>query len=186
MALFEKINQLSAIQSAATQWLEDHLEEFSFAKNEIVLEQHAICNYLFYIKKGILGGYYHTEDKEVCNWIACENDFATSYYSFISRKASFEIIECYETTTVQAISYKNLNTLYELFPETERLGRLILEDYYSRLEERIISIQFRSAKERYLALQQKRPQVLHRAPLGRIASYLGMTQETLSRIRSEK
>jgi len=73
-----------------------------------------------------------------------------------------------------------------LFPETERAGRLILEEYYARLEERLISIQFKSAKERYLTLLKNRPEIIQRAPLGRIASYLGMKQETLSRIRAEK
>lgn len=186
MPLLQKINQLSSLSNEALLWLEKHLEEFEFSKNQTILEQHAICNYLYYIKSGIMSGYYHTEEKEVCNWLACENDFATSYYSFISRKPSYEIIECYEDTQVQAISYQHLNKLYELFPETERLGRLILEEYYSRLEERIIGIQFRSAKERYSNFFQKRPQLMNRAPLGRIASYLGMTQETLSRIRAEK
>ena len=87
---------------------------------------------------------------------------------------------------MQAISYEKINTLYKLFPESERAGRLILEDYYSRLEERLISIQFKSAKERYDTLFEKRSEIIKRAPLGRIATYLGMKQETLSRIRAGK
>ena len=86
---------------------------------------------------------------------------------------------------MQAVSYALLNKVYELFPETERAGRLILEDYYLRLEERMLSIQFKSAKERYTLFSQKRPELIRRAPLGCIASYLGITQETLSRIRAE-
>jgi CRP-like cAMP-binding protein len=186
MALVSKIVQLSKLSKEAENFLTNSIESFHFKKNETVLQQHSICNYLYYVKSGILGSYYHTEEKEVCNWIAAENDFATSYYSFISRKSSFEIIECYEDTELQAISYSKVQEMYSLFPETERAGRLIFEEYYLRLEERLLSIQFKSAKERYDLLMKRSPQFILRAPLGRIASYLGMSQETLSRIRSGK
>ncbi len=186
MALVSKITQLCTLSKGAEDFLKESIEQYSFKKNETVLQQHSICNYLYYVKSGMLGSYYHTEEKEVCNWIAAENDFATSYYSFISRKASPEIIECYENTELQAISYTKLMQVYALFPETERAGRLIFEEYYLRLEERLLSIQFKSAKERYDLLMKRSPQFILRAPLGRIASYLGMSQETLSRIRSGK
>lgn len=185
MALVNKLLQLTSLSAEAVNWLSSNLEEFTFKKNQIWLQEGKTCNYLYYINKGIAGGFYRLQEQEVCNWIAMENDFATSYYSFISRQASYEIIECYEDTQVQAISYPKLNEMYRLFPETERAGRLILEDYYSRLEERLISIQFKPAKERYDTLLKKRPEMLLRAPLGRIATYLGMKQETLSRIRAE-
>ncbi|MBL7931953.1 MAG: Crp/Fnr family transcriptional regulator [Bacteroidia bacterium] len=130
-------------------------------------------------------GYYILDNKEVSNWLATEEHFCTSYYSFIARTSSYETIECLEKCEVEAISYSTLHKVYSLFPETERAGRLILEDYYSRLEERMISLQFKSAKERYDVLFKTRPELLKRAPLGTIASYLGMTQETLSRIRAD-
>ncbi len=186
MGLVSKIQTLTGLSPEAVSWLSQALEEFTFKKNELVLNEGKPCNYLYYINKGMLTGYYHLPNHEVCNWFALENDFATSYYSFISRQPSYEIINSIENTSVQAISFSKLNELYQLFPETERAGRLILEDYYSRLEERLISIQFKSAKERYLKLLKNRPEIIQRAPLGRIASYLGMKQETLSRIRAEK
>lgn len=185
MPLIKKLQDLSPLSAEALQWISSNLEEFTFKKNHIWLPEGKTCNYLYYINKGIAGGFYRMQEQEVCNWIALENDFATSYYSFISRQASYEIIECYEDTQVQAISSAKLNEMYRLFPETERAGRLILEEYYSRLEERLISIQFKSAKERYNQLLKNRPGIIQRAPLGRIATYLGMKQETLSRIRAE-
>lgn len=186
MGLVSKIQTLSELSPEAVTWLNTALEEFAFKKNETVLQEGKVCNYLYYIHKGMLIGHYHLPDQEVCNWFALENDFATSYYSFISRQPSYEIISSIENTSVQAISFSKLNELYQLFPETERAGRLLLEDYYSRLEERLISIQFKSAKERYQTLLKNRPEIIQRAPLGRVASYLGMKQETLSRIRAEK
>lgn len=186
MSLVSKIQTLTGLSPEAAARLNQSLEDFSFKKNETVLQEGKVCNYLYYINKGMLSGHYHLQDHEVCNWLGIENDFATSYYSFITRRPSPEIITSIENTSVQAISFAKLHEIYHLFPETERAGRLILEEYYARLEERLISIQFKSAKERYLTLLKNRPEIIQRAPLGRIASYLGMKQETLSRIRAEK
>lgn len=183
--LVSKISELTHLSNEAADWLNANLVELSFKKNEEVLRSGKVCNHLFFIKSGMLCGYYLLESKEICNWLAVEGDFGTSYYSFISRQPSYESIQSVEETTVQAISFEKINELYNLFPETERAGRLILEEYYSRLEERLISVQFKSAKERYQSLSKNRPELIKRAPLGRIASYLGITQETLSRIRAE-
>lgn len=158
---------------------------FSFKKNEEVLRSGKVCNHLFFINSGMMRGYYLLENKEVSNWLAVEGDFCTSYYSFITRGASYETLECLENCKAEAISYNLLNDVYKLYPETERAGRLILEDYYSRLEERMMSIQFKSARERYEQLFLNRQEIIKRAPLGCIASYLGISQETLSRIRAE-
>lgn len=184
MSLITKIAGLARLSAEATEYLQKHTEQFSFKKNEEILRNGKVCNHLYFINQGLMRGYYLLENKEVTNWLATENDFCTSYYSFISRTPSYETLECTEKCEVEAISYVTLNKVYGMFPETERVGRLILEDYYSRLEERLISIQFKSAKERYEVLFRNRPQLLNRAPLGHLASYLGITQETLSRIRA--
>jgi CRP-like cAMP-binding protein len=186
MGLVSKTNELTRLSFSAEKWLTENIEYFSFKKNDKVLKEGKVCSYLYYVNSGMIGGYYLSGNKEVCNWIASENDFATAYYSFISNQPSHETIECFEDCTLQALSYSKLNEMYELFPESERAGRLILEEYYSRLEERLISIQFKSARERYETLRNIKPEIIKRAPLGRIATYLGMEQETLSRIRAEK
>lgn len=186
MSLIAKIQELTTLSKEANDWLALHIESFEFSKNQIVLQSGATCHYLYYVKKGSLGAYYPIEDHEVCNWISIEGDFATSYYSFINQTKTYETIACFESCETEAIHYRHVQGMFSLFPETERAGRLMLEEYYSRLEERLLSIQFKSAKERYQQLIENRPDVLLKAPLGRIASYLGMKQETLSRIRSER
>jgi CRP-like cAMP-binding protein len=185
MDLMTKITTLSPLSTEAVVWLKKQIEHFTFKKNEAIIREGSTCNYLYFINKGLLCGYYITDTKDVCNWIAKELDFATSYYSFISREPSYEYITCLENCTVEAISHQSLHQLYTLFPESERAGRLLLEEYYSRLEERLISMQFKSAKARYEQLFKSRPDIFNRAPLGKVASYLGMSQETLSRLRAE-
>jgi len=185
MGLVSKISCLTYLSPQAEKWLNENIQSYKFSKNEVVLREGMICNALYYVNSGMLSSYYFADDREVCNWIAIENDFATSYYSFILRTPSYECIEALEDCEIQTISFEKLNEMYKQFPEAERAGRLILEEYYSRLEERLISIRFKPAKQRYDALFKQRPEIIKRAPLGKIASYLGMTQETLSRIRAE-
>lgn len=188
MGLVSKIVALTHLSPEGKEWLEAHMEVKTLAKNAVVLQEHEVCEYLYFVRSGMLCSYYHQgvseSSKEICNWLAMEDDFATAYYSFISRKPSYEIIESIEETVVEAISYKNMQRLYQLFPETEKAGRIILEEYYLRIEEHLFAIRFKDAKERYETFAQGRSQLVARAPLGRIASYLGMTQETLSRVRA--
>ena len=156
----------------------------SLKKNEYLLNYNENCNYLSYVNNGALRGFYFHEEKEITNWFSLEGDFATSFYPFISRTKSYETIQALEDSNLTCIAYEDLQKLYSTFPETERIGRIILEEYYSKLEERLINIQFKSAKERYNQLMTNRPKIIQRVALGHLASYLGITQETLSRIRA--
>jgi hypothetical protein len=75
--------------------------------------------------------------------------------------------------------------LFDEYQEIERLVRIIYEQYYIRLEERYVNAQFKTASELYTDLIDRAPHILQRVPLGQISSYLGITQETLSRIRKQ-
>ena len=185
MSLLKQIQQISSISSEALAYLNKHIEQKTLKKGTPLLRNGEVCHYFYFVSKGMLRSYYFSDAKEVTNWFALENDFATSIYSFISGKSGYENIEALEDTQIEMLSRDVLNELYSKFPETERTGRLILESYYIQLEERLLSIQFKSAKERYDLLLARNPGIILRAPLGAIASYLGITQETLSRIRGK-
>lgn len=157
-----------------------------FSKDRLILNANERCDTIFFINKGLMRGYYLDDGKEITNWFARESEFATCFYSFIANKPSFEIIETLEDCEVLQLTYSALQNLYLKFPETERIGRIITENYYIKLEERILNLQFKTAKERYQKLVSSKSFLLQRASLGQIASYLGITQETLSRIRAEK
>jgi CRP-like cAMP-binding protein len=154
-------------------------------KNQSLLEIGNRCSDLFFVEKGLLRGYYLDDGKEITNWFGQEGEFATNFYSFVAEKPSFETIQVVEDCELLQLSFRNLQALYVKFPETERLGRIITENYYIKLEERLLSLQFKTAKERYQHFVKSKPNLLQRTSLGQIASYLGITQETLSRIRSE-
>jgi CRP-like cAMP-binding protein len=154
-------------------------------KSEVIVKTGERIKHIYFIEKGLLRGFYFNEDKEITNWFASEGEFATSFYSFISKQTSFETIEALEDCELLELAYEDLQKLYQEFPITERIGRMITENYYVKLESRLMSIQFKTAKERYMNLISNNPDLIQRAPLGCIASWLGITQETLSRIRAE-
>lgn len=185
MSLITEIIKLTKLSPETLAFIESKIAYTSYKKGTQLLHNGETCNNFYFVTKGILRSYYYSDSKEVTNWFALENDFATSIYSFISRNHAYECIEALEDTEVEMLSYQSLQEIYATYPETERTGRLIIENYYINLEERVISIQFKTAKERYDRLLVRYPGIILRAPLGTIASYLGITQETLSRIRGK-
>jgi len=185
MNLLAHISSIIPVSKKLEQEISAAAKTISLAKNKIILHKDDRCTQLNFVETGLLRGYYFEEDKEITHWFAQEGEFATGFYSFISKEPSFEYIEALEDCTLTQISYSALQNLYTKFPETERIGRIITENYYIKLEERLLSLQFKTAKERYQNLFKQNPKLLQRASLGQIASYLGITQETLSRIRAE-
>jgi CRP-like cAMP-binding protein len=106
--------------------------------------------------------------------------------SFIQRTTDIYYIDAIENTTTLALHVNDLVFLFDNFPEMERYARLSMGSVFTHLMERIASMRFTSAKERYLHFKETYADIHSRIPLGMVASYLGITQETLSRIRAEK
>jgi CRP-like cAMP-binding protein len=152
-------------------------------KNEYLVREGKICRHLYFLQQGALRGYYNLEGKEITHWFAFENDFVTSFHSFITEQPAVENIQLLEGSIFWSINKEQLSRLLNEFHEIERLVRIAYEKYYIRLEERYVNAQFKTATERYKSLLLQSPQLLDRVPLGAIASYLGISQETLSRVR---
>ncbi|MFA5045195.1 MAG: Crp/Fnr family transcriptional regulator [Paludibacter sp.] len=155
-------------------------------KGEILISEGKICHQLFFIKKGFLRGFHYQNGKEITSWFGFENDFATSTHSFFSQKTGYENVEVIEDGILYGITYEDLNNIYDRHPEFNYVGRLLTEKYYLDVMERTLCLQFQTAKQSYEQLVATHPQILKRAYLGHIASYLGISQETLSRIRAKK
>ncbi|RYD76225.1 MAG: Crp/Fnr family transcriptional regulator, partial [Sphingobacteriales bacterium] len=131
-------------------------------------------------------GYYIIDGKDQTQWFGFEHDFVLSFRSYITRSASRESIEVLEDDAViWSIAKDELDALLQQYPELEKLVRLIYEHYYIKLDDRYSNAHFKTAAERYEDLLQNSPHILQRMPLGYIASYLGISAETLSRIRNK-
>jgi CRP-like cAMP-binding protein len=174
--LLEHLSKIISISKNLEEEINSISKEVTVVKNSMLVNHKERCRHIFFIKKGLMRAYYYDEGKEITNWFAQEEEFATSFYSFITNEPSAETIETLEDCELIQIAHSDLQNLYKKFPETERIGRIITENYYIKLEERFLNIQFRTAKERYQNLLSKNPALLQRASLGQIATYLGITQ----------
>lgn len=183
--LFTHINQFSPLGKGALSDLGVALQKVQLNRGAFLIRESQICQHLYFLEKGCLRGFYTLDGKEITHWFAFENNFVTSFFSFISRKPCFENIQLIEDCTLWAITYDSLQQLYLQHTDMERMGRIMHERYYVMLEERFVRNHFKEAKERYENLMLNSPHILQRVPLGHIASYLGITQETLSRIRAK-
>lgn len=183
--LLTHISNYYPLSADAQEAIHDCFEKITLAKNEYLLEEGKVCRHLYFLETGALRGFYTLDGKEITHWFGFENDFVTSFHSFITQAPAIENIQLLEGSILWAISKDTLTSLFDRYHEIERLVRIIYERYYIRLEERFVNAQFKTATERYENLLQHTPHLTERVPLGFIASYLGISQETLSRIRSK-
>lgn len=158
----------------------------SIPKNKDLQPMGHTCKTIYFITKGIARIYYFKDDIDITESFAFENNIVVRVESLFTGKPSRKAIQILEDAEIIAINANELFKLYDRFPEIERLFRKIFETAYVETVNRIESIQFYTAEERYQALMQQAPNVLQRVPLKHIASYLGITQQSLSRIRASK
>lgn len=161
-------------------------EEVVLSKNEFLLTEGKTCRHLYFLEQGVLRGFYNLEGKEITHWFAFAPEFVTSFHGYITQQPAVESLQLLEGSVLWRIAKEKAVELMNRFHDIERLVRIAYETYYIRLEERFVNAQFKTALERYQRLLQQSPHILERVPLGYIASYLGISQETLSRIRGKR
>lgn len=160
---------------------------FNFPKGKYLLKSGQICQYLYFVKSGIGKVYYLKDDgKEVIDWISDEGNLLTSVSSFLTQTPSVHYVKLMEDSELIGITYTDLEGLFSKYHEMERLGRQLTIMALVQLQNRINSMQFETAKKRYENFLVQYPNCINRISLGDLASFLGMTQVTLSRVRAQK
>jgi CRP-like cAMP-binding protein len=154
-------------------------------KGELLVTAGSICSHIYLIRKGILRSYVKEGPKEITTWISAEQDLVTAVTCFGLQQPARENIQALEDCELSALSLEDLQYLYDHFPEANIIGRKILEKYYRDAEERAFIARLMEATSKYKHFIVTKSDLLNRIPLKFIASYLGMTLETLSRIRSK-
>lgn len=154
-------------------------------KDHLFLEEGTTSQRLYFIVKGTVRTYFYRDGKDVTHWIYAEQSLVTSWPSYVLRKPSREYVEATEKSTAISLSYDQWQSLYHKYPILERAGRRIMEESMAQLDDFYQGYYSLSAREKFELLTSVFPDVTLRANLGHIASFLGISQETLSRIRSK-
>ncbi len=153
------------------------------AKGSQLVREGQYAQKLYYIYKGCSRAYYLEEGKDISDWFAFEGYFISPIISFFQDVASPHFIEVLEDSVLLEVSRQETEFLMEKYIEFERLSRIVITKTMLRLQERVVALQFQTARQKYETLVSSRPDILQRVPLTHIASYIGITLETLSRIR---
>lgn len=159
---------------------------WSVPKEYLLVRQNAVCDYIYFLEKGVARIFYHKKGKEVTEWIAMDEQFFLSISSFYQRIPSRLIIHTLEPSELCGIYYDDLMSLADKFHDVEKLLRNMMTGALIMSQQRMDSLQFETAKQRYENLLKNTPGIIRRVPLSYIASFLGVTLETLSRIRSSR
>lgn len=169
------------------EWFTSILEAKSFGKKELVLKSGDICQYQTYVIKGCLKIFYtdNTGTEHTVKF-AIEDWWAFDLQSFVTQTPAFYSIQALEDTETFRISITNHNRLYERIPKFEKFGRMMFQNSYILLQNRMTQNLFETAEENYRHFSQKYPGLELRISQKEIASYLGITPEFLSMLRKKR
>ena len=164
--------------------LESILVPMKFARGEKVVESGDVSDAIYYVERGMVREFYFKNNKSVTEYLAADGTIVMSIESLFREEPSKLVIEALEPTLVYALPKKRLEEVALHNVNIQILYRKILEESLIISQRRADLLRFESAKDRYLKLCKLNPKVIMKAPLVYVASYLQMTPETLSRVRS--
>ena len=157
----------------------------SCPKSEYLITPGEICHSVFFMQQGFARGVRKVNEKEVTTWFWKEEDVITNIYSFLRQIPTTEGIQTLEDCELWALSYEDLQLLYKKHIEFNIIGRKILEEYFLKTFEITFILRNMTALERYEYLLKIHPDIFQRTTLLNISSYLGVSPETISRIRKK-
>lgn len=155
------------------------------SKKKLILKEGSLCNYVYFIKKGAVRGYIKEAGKDITTWITVEGELVTSIPGLDVHAPSNENMQAIENCVLLALSYDDLHQLYQRFPEFNITIRKLLQRYYADAERRAFIARLTNAENKYKHFLVRYSNLANRIPLKYIASFLGITLETLSRVRKK-
>jgi CRP/FNR family transcriptional regulator, anaerobic regulatory protein len=161
-----------------------HLSILQLDKKHILIKENQRHDFAYFVIKGAVRSYYLKDGIEVNTWFALENDTVGSLQNF-KGNPSRETIELIENSILISMNLKKIKPLMHSNIQIANFINAIIEDYALFLEDKIYYSQMMSSIDKYLILLDREPELFQRVPLTYIASYLGISRETLSRLRSK-
>jgi CRP-like cAMP-binding protein len=181
--LLSLLGSIKPLSPGLTEYLRSKLQSIHFKKGKFLLRRGEVADRIFYIEKGLVRSYYVQGQKKISNWFMAEGKICMSVSSFLLQARSDDYLVALEDCETWSITYQELENIYDRFPEFEHHGRKITSDYYIWSEQRFQSILRKSPKQKLEHLLQTEPDLMNRANLRDLASYLNLSDRTFSRVR---
>lgn len=185
-SLIQFVRKVLPMSADKAEQLVARFQPMRFEKNEYLLKAGKVCNESHFIEQGIMRSYtYDLENTEVTTAFYSQNMYASDLLSFFKRSATKEYIQAITDCETWYITYEDMQDSFHAMPEFREFGRLNIVNQYSTLKERMLSNLQETAEQRYNDLINSSPEIFQHVPLKYIASYLGIADTSLSRIRKE-
>lgn len=184
--IFQHFEKYIKLSSLLRKELANRIVLKSFKKGELIHNADTICKKSYFIQKGLIRTYFIKDGKEITEYFSAENEWVNSPRSFMQQQLDIYYLDALEQSECLCLNLQDLGFLFDHFPEMERYARLSMGTVFGHYMDRITSMRFTTAKEKYQHFCETYHEIYHRIPLGMVSSYLGIAQETLSRIRAEK
>ena len=180
------LNSIYPLSPSLKSYLINNIKNCVFEKNEHINKAGQICNRLYFIKKGLVRGYFMSGSTEITTWLDTENEVFTSITGFFRNQETQESIQSLEKTYCDYLEYEDYKYCLNHFPEMRQINRLLMEQYYILAEHRVYLARIPNAKKRLeFFMGNIKPQIVERIPKKHLASYLAIRPETLSRLLKE-
>lgn len=186
MYTLEVLSKFIRIDDDIKDFLLQNLTTVDVDKGAVIRHAQAVDRNIYFVEKGLLRTFYLEDGKDITLSFIKENGFVASKESLFLNLPSPNTMEVLENATISYLNYEVLQKFADTSISVSRLMVYVLGVLAINTEKRIYALQYLTARQRYHQLMTDDPDIILRAPLGMLASYLGMTQETLSRIRKEK
>lgn len=182
-SLLRHISELVKLEHDEKSLINACFKPLHFRKRQYVLQEGQMVDRMFFVRKGLLKSSFYDEfGKEHILQFASENWWVSDFAAFYKREAATLSLDCIEDAELLSISYDDLELLCEELPKMEHFFRKKNSFGYVSLQQRILSLIARSAKDRYHDFCVQYPDIVQRVPKQLIANYLGLSRETLSRL----
>jgi CRP-like cAMP-binding protein len=185
--LLETLGFIMPISAPMQQRVNEQVIIQTFKRKHLLLRPGETAKRLYFIRSGFLRAYFIDENGRECTtWFMGKGDLMISVYSFFTQQPAHEYIEVLQDCKLQSLTWSELNAFYADFREGNLLGRVVTQKYYILSEERAIFLRTQTPETRYKILLERYPEIEQKTTLTNIASYLGISRETLSRLRAKK
>ena len=185
MKLIQELNKHIKVNAEIERFLNEECETKVFDKGEILSKQNQYNHTVFFVEEGLLRMFYYENGKDITTNFYSEGKITANIDTLFKNQPTRNNIETLEKSVITTCNFNKLEELCSVSLTAANFSRYILGNLMIEMSRRISSLQFMTAKEKYIQLLEENPNIILRAPLGMIASYLGISQETLSRIRSD-
>ncbi|MCF6405681.1 hypothetical protein L3C95_22440 [Chitinophaga filiformis] len=185
MELIQYINTKVKLSEEESAIIDAAFKTETYPKGTILMHPDNNSQKVFFVEKGLIRTFYNKNGKDITHFFFDENKFSLSLDNVYFNRVDPYGREVLEHTTLRVILFRDFNALLEEIGAFKQLGLMVAIEFLKLFSDKLYSLQFQTAEQRYKFMMDNYSNILSRAPLGHIASYLGITQQTLSVIRAK-